>query len=138
MSPNIGHIQVASMTAACQGREQGVYLRVLKNTLARRAVLKLRLPVWLTRWSARWFTVFLLTRLLQPRCCSISRRLMTRSSSKGFLRWQGSGCCRRRPAGIDPDREELLSKLAYVYAGPGCRYGACFRRSGREKQAEAA
>lgn len=52
-------ISVASMTELrANARKEGVYLRVLKNTLARRAV-EGTLLVWLTKWLVHWFTLHL-------------------------------------------------------------------------------
>ena len=49
-------------------RKEGVQLRVLKNTLVRRAVTGTPFEVWLTNLSVPLFTVFPLIRLLLPRC----------------------------------------------------------------------
>jgi large subunit ribosomal protein L10 len=47
-------IEVTDLTVLRKkARESGVYLRVLKNTLVRRAVAAPSSPAWLTKWSVR-------------------------------------------------------------------------------------
>ena len=48
---------VAAMTQLrAKARASGVYFRVVKNTLVRRAVADTPFARWPTRWSARWRT----------------------------------------------------------------------------------
>ena len=50
-------MEVADMTQLrAKARASGVYFRVVKNTLVRRAVEKTPFAAWPSRWSARWRT----------------------------------------------------------------------------------
>ena len=60
---------VADMTQLrAKARASGVYFRVVKNTLVRRAVEKRRSPRWPSRWSVRWRTASVPTPLRWRRC----------------------------------------------------------------------
>ena len=73
-------LEVGNMTdLRAKARKAGVYLRVLKNTLVRRAVKDTPFAELAEKWSGRLSTAFRPTRSQAPRCSTILPR-RTKSS----------------------------------------------------------
>ena len=106
-----------------QARASGVYLRVLKNTLARRAVQGRRSRSWPTRWSARSPTASPTTRWLPRRCSSEYAKSERQARHQGRrdaqLRDDGQG---GRALATMPSREELLAKLLGTMQAPVAKF----------------
>jgi large subunit ribosomal protein L10 len=133
-------IQVASMTKLrAKAREQGVYLRVLKNTLARRAVAG-------TPFAG------LADQMVGPLVYGISAdpvaaakvlfdfskaddKIVIKAGSYDGKVLDAAGVSQ---LALIPSREELLSKLAYVMQAPVAGMARAFAALAEKKQAEAA
>ncbi len=133
-------IQVASMTKLrAKAREQGVYLRVLKNTLARRAVAG-------TPFAG------LADQMVGPLVYGISAdpvaaakvlfdfskaddKIVIKAGSYDGRVLDAAGVSQ---LALIPSREELLSKLAYVMQAPVAGMARAFAALAEKKQAEAA
>lgn len=133
-------IQVASMTKLrAKAREQGVYLRVLKNTLARRAVEG-------TPFAG------LADQMVGPLVYGISAdpvaaakvlfdfskaddKIVIKAGSYDGRVLDAAGVSQ---LALIPSREELLSKLAYVMQAPVAGMARAFAALAEKKQAEAA
>lgn len=133
-------IQVASMTKLrAKAREQGVYLRVLKNTLARRAVEG-------TPFAG------LADQMVGPLVYGISAdpvaaakvlfdfskaddKIVIKAGSYDGKVLDAAGVSQ---LALIPSREELLSKLAYVMQAPVAGMARAFAALAEKKQAEAA
>ena len=133
-------IQVASMTKLrAKAREQGVYLRVLKNTLARRAV-------------ADSPFAGLADQMVGPLVYGISAdpvaaakvlfdfskaddKIVIKAGSYDGKVLDAAGVSQ---LALIPSREELLSKLAYVMQAPVAGMARAFAALAEKKQAEAA
>ena len=133
-------IQVASMTKLrAKAREQGVYLRVLKNTLARRAVAE-------TPFAG------LADQMVGPLVYGISADPVaaakvlfdfSKTDDKIVIKAGSYDGKVLDAAGVSqlasiPSREELLSKLAYVMQAPVAGMARAFAALAEKKQAEAA
>ena len=133
-------IQVASMTKLrAKAREQGVYLRVLKNTLARRAVAD-------TPFAG------LADQMVGPLVYGISADPVaaakvlfdfSKADDKIVIKAGSYDGKVLDAAGVGqlasiPSREELLSKLAYVMQAPVAGMARAFGALAEKKQAEAA
>ena len=133
-------IQVASMTKLrAKAREQGVYLRVLKNTLARRAVAG-------TPFAG------LADQMVGPLVYGISADPVaaakvlfdfSKADDKIVIKAGSYDGKVLDAAGVSqlasiPSREELLSKLAYVMQAPVAGMARAFAALAEKKQAEAA
>lgn len=133
-------IQVASMTKLrAKAREQGVYLRVLKNTLARRAVAD-------TPFAG------LADQMVGPLVYGISADPVaaakvlfdfSKADDKIVIKAGSYDGKVLDAAGVGqlasiPSREELLSKLAYVMQAPVAGMARAFAALAEKKQAEAA
>ena len=133
-------IQVASMTKLrAKAREQGVYLRVLKNTLARRAVAE---PPF----------AGLADQMVGPLVYGISADPVaaakvlfdfSKTDDKIVIKAGSYDGKVLDAAGVGqlasiPSREELLSKLAYVMQAPVAGMARAFAALAEKKQAEAA
>ena len=133
-------IQVASMTKLrAKAREQGVYLRVLKNTLARRAVAD-------TPFAG------LADQMVGPLVYGISADPVaaakvlfdfSKADDKIVIKAGSYDGKVLDAAGVSqlasiPSREELLSKLAYVMQAPVAGMARAFAALAEKKQAEAA
>ncbi|MFO1381894.1 MAG: 50S ribosomal protein L10 [Chitinivorax sp.] len=133
-------IQVASMTKLrAKAREQGVYLRVLKNTLARRAVEG-------TPFAG------LADQMVGPLVYGISADPVaaakvlfdfSKADDKIVIKAGSYDGKVLDAAGVSqlasiPSREELLSKLAYVMQAPVAGMARAFAALAEKKQAEAA
>jgi large subunit ribosomal protein L10 len=133
-------IQVASMTKLrAKAREQGVYLRVLKNTLARRAVAE-------TPFAG------LADQMVGPLVYGISADPVaaakvlfdfSKTDDKIVIKAGSYDGKVLDAAGVGqlasiPSREELLSKLAYVMQAPVAGMARAFAALAEKKQAEAA
>ena len=133
-------IQVASMTKLrAKAREQGVYLRVLKNTLARRAVAE-------TPFAG------LADQMVGPLVYSVSADPVaaakvlfdfSKTDDKIVIKAGSYDGKVLDAAGVGqlasiPSREELLSKLAYVMQAPVAGMARAFAALAEKKQAEAA
>ena len=133
-------IQVASMTKLrAKAREQGVYLRVLKNTLARRAVAD-------TPFAG------LADQMVGPLVYSVSADPVaaakvlfdfSKTDDKIVIKAGSYDGKVLDAAGVGqlasiPSREELLSKLAYVMQAPVAGMARAFAALAEKKQAEAA
>ena len=133
-------IQVASMTKLrAKAREQGVYLRVLKNTLARRAVAE-------TPFAG------LADQMVGPLVYGISADPVaaakvlfdfSKADDKIVIKAGSYDGKVLDAAGVSqlasiPSREELLSKLAYVMQAPVAGMARAFAALAEKKQAEAA
>ncbi len=133
-------IQVASMTKLrAKAREQGVYLRVLKNTLARRAVAG-------TPFAG------LADQMVGPLVYGISADPVaaakvlfdfSKADDKIVIKAGSYDGRVLDAAGVGqlasiPSREELLSKLAYVMQAPVAGMARAFAALAEKKQAEAA
>ena len=133
-------IQVASMTKLrAKAREQGVYLRVLKNTLARRAVEG-------TPFAG------LADQMVGPLVYGISADPVaaakvlfdfSKADDKIVIKAGSYDGKVLDAAGVSqlasiPSREELLSKLAYVMQAPVVGMARAFAALAEKKQAEAA
>jgi large subunit ribosomal protein L10 len=133
-------IQVASMTKLrAKAREQGVYLRVLKNTLARLAVAG-------TPFAG------LADQMVGPLVYGISAdpvaaakvlfdfskaddKIVIKAGSYDGRVLDAAGVSQ---LALIPSREELLSKLAYVMQAPVAGMARAFAALAEKKQAEAA
>ena len=133
-------IQVASMTKLrAKAREQGVYLSVLKNTLARRAVAG-------TPFAG------LADQMVGPLVYGISAdpvaaakvlfdfskaddKIVIKAGSYDGRVLDAAGVSQ---LALIPSREELLSKLAYVMQAPVAGMARAFAALAEKKQAEAA
>ena len=133
-------IQVASMTKLrAKAREQGVFLRVLKNTLARRAVAE-------TPFAG------LADQMVGPLVYGISADPVaaakvlfdfSKTDDKIVIKAGSYDGKVLDAAGVGqlasiPSREELLSKLAYVMQAPVAGMARAFAALAEKKQAEAA
>ena len=133
-------IQVASMTKLrAKAREQGVYLRVLKNTLARRAVAD-------TSFAG------LADQMVGPLVYGISADPVaaakvlfdfSKADEKIIIKAGSYDGQVLNAAGVAqlasiPSREELLSKLAYVMQAPVAGMARAFAALAEKKQAEEA
>ena len=133
-------IQVASMTKLrAKAREQGVYLRVLKNTLARRAVAG-------TPFAG------LADQMVGPLVYGISADPVaaakvlfdfSKADDKIVIKAGSYDGKVLDAAGVSqlasiPSREELLSKLVYVMQAPVAGMARAFAALAEKKQAEAA
>ena len=133
-------IQVASMTKLrAKAREQGVYLRVLKNTLARRAVAD-------TPFAG------LADQMVGPLVYGISADPVaaakvlfdfSKADDKIVIKAGSYDGKVLDAAGVGqlasiPSREELLSKLVYVMQAPVAGMARAFAALAEKKQAEAA
>ena len=133
-------IQVASMTKLrAKAREQGVYLRVLKNTLARRAVAE-------TPFAG------LADQMVGPLVYGISADPVaaakvlfdfSKTDDKIVIKAGSYDGKVLDAAGVGqlasiPSREELLSKLAYVMQAPVAGMARAIAALAEKKQAEAA
>ena len=133
-------IQVASMTKLrAKAREQGVYLRVLKNTLARRAVEG-------TPFAG------LADQMVGPLVYGISADPVaaakvlfdfSKTDDKIVIKAGSYDGKVLDAAGVSqlasiPSREELLSKLAYVMQAPVAGMARAIAALAEKKQAEAA
>ena len=133
-------IQVASMTKLrAKAREQGVYLRVLKNTLARRAVAD-------TPFAG------LADQMVGPLVYGISADPVaaakvlfdfSKADDKIVIKAGSYDGKVLDAAGVSqlasiPSREELLSKLVYVMQAPVAGMARAFAALAEKKQAEAA
>ena len=133
-------IQVASMTKLrAKAREQGVYLRVLKNTLARRAVEG-------TPFAG------LADQMVGPLVYGISADPVaaakvlfdfSKADDKIVIKAGSYDGKVLDAAGVGqlasiPSREELLSKLVYVMQAPVAGMARAFAALAEKKQAEAA
>jgi len=133
-------IQVASMTKLrAKAREQGVYLRVLKNTLARRAVAD-------TPFAG------LADQMVGPLVYGISADPVaaakvlfdfSKTDDKIVIKAGSYDGKVLDAAGVSqlasiPSREELLSKLAYVMKAPVAGMARAIAALAEKKQAEAA
>ena len=133
-------IQVASMTKLrAKAREQGVYLRVLKNTLARRAVEG-------TPFAG------LADQMVGPLVYGISADPVaaakvlfdfSKADDKIVIKAGSYDGKVLDAAGVSqlasiPSREELLSKLVYVMQAPVAGMARAFAALAEKKQAEAA
>ena len=133
-------IQVASMTKLrAKAREQGVYLRVLKNTLARRAVAE-------TPFAG------LADQMVGPLVYGISADPVaaakvlfdfSKADDKIVIKAGSYDGKVLDAAGVGqlasiPSREELLSKLVYVMQAPVAGMARAFAALAEKKQAEAA
>ena len=133
-------IQVASMTKLrAKAREQGVYLRVLKNTLARRAVAE-------TPFAG------LADQMVGPLVYGISADPVaaakvlfdfSKTDDKIVIKAGSYDGKVLDAAGVSqlasiPSREELLSKLAYVMQAPVAGMARAIAALAEKKQAEAA
>ena len=133
-------IRVASMTKLrAKAREQGVYLRVLKNTLARRAVAD-------TPFAG------LADQMVGPLVYSVSADPVaaakvlfdfSKTDDKIVIKAGSYDGKVLDAAGVGqlasiPSREELLSKLAYVMQAPVAGMARAFAALAEKKQAEAA
>jgi len=133
-------IRVASMTKLrAKAREQGVYLRVLKNTLARRAVAD-------TPFAG------LADQMVGPLVYSVSADPVaaakvlfdfSKTDDKIVIKAGSYDGKVLDAAGVSqlasiPSREELLSKLAYVMQAPVAGMARAFAALAEKKQAEAA
>ncbi len=133
-------IRVASMTKLrAKAREQGVYLRVLKNTLARRAVAD-------TPFAG------LADQMVGPLVYSVSADPVaaakvlfdfSKTDDKIVIKAGSYDGKVLDAAGVSqlasiPSREELLSKLAYVMQAPVAGMARAIAALAEKKQAEAA
>ena len=133
-------VGVASMTKLrAKAREQGVYLRVLKNTLARRAVAD-------TSFAG------LADQMVGPLVYGISADPVaaakvlfdfSKADDKIVIKAGSYDGKVLDAAGVGqlasiPSREELLSKLAYVMQAPVAGMARAFAALAEKKQAEAA
>ena len=133
-------IRVASKTKLrAKAREQGVYLRVLKNTLARRAVAD-------TPFAG------LADQMVGPLVYSVSADPVaaakvlfdfSKADDKIVIKAGSYDGKVLDAAGVSqlasiPSREELLSKLAYVMQAPVAGMARAFAALAEKKQAEAA
>ena len=106
------------VTGCARGAQSGVQLRVLKNTLARRAVEGTPFEGCPTSWSDRWCTAFPLIRWRPPRCfpvCQGQRQARRQGRRDAQLRDGRQG---RQGAGELPSRDELLAKLLATMQAP--------------------
>ena len=112
-------ISVSSMTELrANARKEGVYLRVLKNTLARRAVEGIHSQLWLIKWLVHWFMLLLKMLLLLLSVAPIREKDDKIVVKAGSYNGEVMNAAQVAELASIPSREELLSKLLFVMQAP--------------------